>query len=106
VAKGYYREDFVQNWECHLPPCSGVAAESWNHSVPALAGSGVAAESADHHVAVPPHGPELYGPTPQLCGTAAPGCDDVPAELWNHPIPDPACSAVAAKFANHSAPSE
>jgi hypothetical protein len=70
VAKGYYREDFVQSWECHLPPCSGVAAEF-----------------ADHHVAEQPHGPEpyapepyapepyapeLYGPTPQLCGTPAP----------------------------------
>jgi hypothetical protein len=28
------------------------------------------------------------------------------AILEYHPIPDPACSAVAAKFANHSAPGE
>jgi hypothetical protein len=94
VAKGYYREDFVQSWECHLPPCSAVAAESGNYSAPDPASSVVAPKSGNHHLATQPR------------GTAAPGCDDIPAELWNHPIPDPACSAVAGKCANHGAPSE
>jgi hypothetical protein len=114
VAKGYHREDFVQSWECHLPPCSGVAAKSRNDHLadPACSGvapesrnhqladppcSGVAAEFTNQQVAAQPHGPEPYapepyGPTPQLCGTAAPGCDDVPAELWNHSAPEPECS--------------
>jgi hypothetical protein len=109
VAKGYYREDFVQNWECHLPPCSGVAAKSRNDQLADPPCSGVAAEFTNQQVAAQPSSQPSAQPwstAPQLCGTAAPGCDDVPAELWNHPIPDPACSAVAAKFANHSAPSE
>jgi hypothetical protein len=91
VAKGYYREDLVQNWECHLPPCSGVAAEFTNQQV--------VAQRSGQPSAQP------QSTAPQRGSTAAPGCDDVPAELWNHPIPDPACNAVAAKFANHSAPS-
>jgi hypothetical protein len=118
VAKGYYREDLIQSWECHLPPCSGVAAESWNHSVPAPAGSGVAAKSRNHQLADPTcsgvateftnqqvAAQPSAQPSSQPWSTAAPGCDDVPAELWNHPIPDPACSAVAAEFTNHSTPS-
>jgi hypothetical protein len=133
VAKGYYREDFVQSWECHLPPCSGVAAESENHQLATqplskpwstatqLCGTAApgcderAAELCDHPVPETPcsgvaaefiNQQVAAQPLSQPWSTSAPGGGDgIVAELWDHPIPDPACSAVAAKSANHCAPS-
>jgi hypothetical protein len=64
VAKGYYREDFVPSWECHLPPCSGVAAEFTNQQV-------------------------ATQPLSQPRSTAALGCDGTASELGDHAIPVP-----------------